>query len=72
MPPYNSTVVDRLLASDLVILGKTNLDEFAMGSSTETSAFGPTRNPWGLGRIPGGSGGGFAAALADAGLPPAA
>ena len=64
VPPYNSTVVDRLLASDLVILGKTNLDEFAMGSSTETSAFGPTRNPWDLGRIPGGSGGGSAAALA--------
>ncbi|MGB3955339.1 MAG: Asp-tRNA(Asn)/Glu-tRNA(Gln) amidotransferase subunit GatA [Brooklawnia sp.] len=64
LPPYNSTVVDRLLAADMVILGKTNLDEFAMGSSTETSAFGPTRNPWDLDRIPGGSGGGSSASLA--------
>ncbi len=64
IPPYNSTVVDRLIAADMVILGKTNLDEFAMGSSTETSAFGPTRNPWDLDRIPGGSGGGSSAALA--------
>jgi len=65
LPPYNATVVDRLLDAGLVILGKTNLDEFALGSSTETSAFGPTRNPWALDRIPGGSGGGSAAALAS-------
>lgn len=64
LPPYNSTVVQRLLDAGLVILGKTNLDEFAMGSSTETSAFGATHNPWDLERIPGGSGGGSAAALA--------
>ncbi|MDR0837144.1 MAG: Asp-tRNA(Asn)/Glu-tRNA(Gln) amidotransferase subunit GatA [Propionibacteriaceae bacterium] len=64
VPPYNSTVVNRLIDAGLVILGKTNLDEFAMGSSTETSAYGPTHNPWDLSRIPGGSGGGSAAALA--------
>ena len=63
-PPYNSGVVERLNAADVVILGKTNMDEFAMGSSTEHSAYGPTRNPWDLERIPGGSGGGSAAALA--------
>ena len=65
VPPYNATVVDRLLAADMVILGKTNLDEFAMGSSTETSAYGPSRNPWDLDRIPGGSGGGSSAAVAS-------